>query len=96
MLEIPVIRWGQPYSSMEKVPVVHFETGETLAMMNQANGGLIKMDMRKAAKAREALRQFSIDQLCEMCSQAADLYLIPMGISTVCSLPPIIFILALI
>ena len=85
MLEIPVIRWGQPYSSMEKVPVVHFETGETLAMMNQANGGLIKMDMRKAAKAREALRQFSIDQLCEMCSQAADLYLtgtLPLGNGT--------------
>ena len=52
MLEIPVIRWGKPYTSMEKAPVIHFETGEELAQMDQANGGLIKMDMRKAKKAR--------------------------------------------
>ena len=30
MLEIPVIRWGQPYESLEKDTVVHFETGEVL------------------------------------------------------------------
>ena len=85
MLEIPVIRWGKPYESMEKTPVVHFETGETLANVNQANGGLIKMDMRKAAKAREILRQFTIEQLCEMCVKAADLYLnatLPLGNGT--------------
>ncbi len=85
MLEIPVIRWGQPYESMEKQPVVHFETGETLATVNQANGGLIKMDMRKAGKARDVLRQFSIEQLCEMCAKAADFYLngtLPLGNGT--------------
>ena len=59
MLEIPVIRWGQPYESMEQQPVVHFETGEELATVHQANGGLIKMDMRKAAKARDLLRQIA-------------------------------------
>ncbi|MBX3443361.1 MAG: aldehyde dehydrogenase [Planctomyces sp.] len=82
MLEIPVIRWGQPYESIDKQPVVHFETGEELAVMHQANAGLIKMDMRKAGKARDILRQFSVEQLCEMCSQAADLYLegtLPLG-----------------
>ena len=75
MLEIPVIRWGQPYESMEKQPVVHFETGEELASVHQANGGLIKMDMRKANKARDILRQFSIEELCEMAAKAADLYM---------------------
>ncbi|MEW4529311.1 aldehyde dehydrogenase family protein [Maioricimonas sp. JC845] len=85
MIEIPVIRWGQPYESMEQQPVVHFETGEELARMHQANGGLIKMDMRKSAKAREALRQFSIEQLCEMVGKAADLYMegtLPLGNGT--------------
>ncbi len=85
MLEIPVIRWGQPYESMERRPVVHFETGEELATVHQANGGLIKMDMRKAAKARDTLRQFSIDELCEMCVKAADLYMeaeLPLGSGT--------------
>ena len=85
MLEIPVIRWGQPYESMDKEPVVHFETGEELATVHQANGGLIKMDMRKANKARDILRQFSIEDLCGMAVKAADLYMegtLPLGDGT--------------
>jgi acyl-CoA reductase-like NAD-dependent aldehyde dehydrogenase len=85
MLEIPVIRWGQPYESMEKQPVVHFETGEELATVHQANGGLIKMDMRKANKARDILRQFSIEDLCGMAARAAELYMeadLPLGNGT--------------
>lgn len=85
MLEIPVIRWGQPYESVEKQPVVHFETGEELAVMHQANAGLIKLDGRKAGKARDVLRQFSIEELCEMCAKAADLYMegtLPLGTGT--------------
>ncbi|MFO1093563.1 MAG: aldehyde dehydrogenase family protein [Planctomycetaceae bacterium] len=85
MLEIPVVRWGQPYESVEKQPVVHFETGEELAVMHQANAGLIKLDGRKAGKARDILRQFSIEQLCGMCAKAADLYMegtLPLGSGT--------------
>jgi len=85
MLEIPVVRWGQPYESVEKQPVVHFETGEELAVMHQANAGLIKLDGRKAGKARDILRQFSIEQLCDMCVKAADLYMegtLPLGTGT--------------
>lgn len=85
MLEIPVIRWGKPYTSMEKAPVIHFETGEELAQMDQANGGLIKMDMRKAAKAREILLEFSIDELCEKAAKAAELFMtaeLPLGNGT--------------
>ena len=74
MIEIPVVRWGQPYESMEKKDVVHFETGETLATVHQANGGIIKMDIRKAGKAREVLREFQIEDLIEICKKAAELY----------------------
>ena len=74
MLEIPVIRWGKPYESLEKVPVTHFETGEPLANVHQANGGIVKMDMRKAQKARDALRQIPIRELLKMCVKAGDLY----------------------
>ena len=45
MIEIPVVRWGEPYESMEKMDVVHFESGETLAQVHEANAGLIKMDI---------------------------------------------------
>jgi acyl-CoA reductase-like NAD-dependent aldehyde dehydrogenase len=74
MLEIPAVRWGKPYESMEKKDVVHFETGETLATVHQANGGIVKMDMRKGQKARDILRQFKIADLIEMCKKAAELY----------------------
>jgi acyl-CoA reductase-like NAD-dependent aldehyde dehydrogenase len=85
MLEIPVIRWGKPYESMDKMDVVHFETGETLAQVHEANGGIIKMDMRKAKKARELLKQFSIEELIEKCKVAAKLYVdaeLPLGNGT--------------
>lgn len=85
MIEIPVIRWGKPYESMEKEEVVHFESGESLATVHQANGGIIKMDMKKAQNARNILRQFSIDDLIEKCKQAADFYLnatLPLGNGT--------------
>ena len=49
MIKIPVIRWGAPYESLENDSVVHFDTGEELATVGQANAGLIQRDMRKAA-----------------------------------------------
>ena len=85
MLEIPVIRWGKPYESLEKADVVHFETGEVMARMHQANAGLVQMDSRKANKAREILKQFSIADLIKKCEHASDLYLtatLPLGNGT--------------
>ena len=34
MIEIPIVRWGEPYESMEKMDVVHFESGETLSLIH--------------------------------------------------------------
>ena len=85
MIEIPVIRWGKPYESLEKADVVHFETGEVMAQMHQANAGLVKMDARKSAKARERLREFAPAELVDMCAKAADLFLdaeLPLGTGT--------------
>lgn len=85
MLEVPVIRWGKNYESMEQADVVHFETGETLAKVHQANGGIIKLDMKKAARARERLKEISIPDLITMCQKAADIFLnakLPLGNGT--------------
>ena len=56
MFEIPILRFGQVYESMEKVSIVHFDTGEELAKLHQATGAMVKLDLKKAQKAREALR----------------------------------------
>ena len=46
ILNIPILRWGKPYTSLDAEDVVHFITGETLARVSQANTGLLGRDMR--------------------------------------------------
>lgn len=82
MLNIPIYRWGKPYESLEHDEVVHFDTGEPIAKVSQANSAIIQRDLRKASKARDVLRQFSCDELIEKCSEAGELYTsatLPMG-----------------
>ncbi len=82
MLSIPALRWGQPYPSLEIETVVHFATGEAVANVSQANGGLVQRDMRNAQAARDALRAISCADLIERCKSAADAYLngtLPLG-----------------
>jgi acyl-CoA reductase-like NAD-dependent aldehyde dehydrogenase len=82
MIHLPVLRWGQPYTSMDVDPVVHFATGETIAEVSRANGGLIQRDMRKASRARDVLREISIDELITRAGKAGELYTngtLPMG-----------------
>jgi len=74
MINIPVIRWGKPYDSLDVNEVVHFSTAEPIARVGQANGGLIERDMRKAQRARDILLEFSCHELIERVAKAADLY----------------------
>ena len=73
MLQIPILRWGQPYTSMDVDEVVHFATGEPIAKVSRANGGLIQRDMRKAQRARDVLRDMSIDDLIARVGKAGEL-----------------------
>src|SRR5260370_23590447 len=85
MIHIPVLRWGEPYKSMDLDKVVHFQTGEALAEVSRANGGLIERDMRHAKRAREVLREIPIAELLKMVKKAADLYTsaeLPLGDGT--------------
>src|SRR5918994_1687163 len=85
MLHLPVLRWGQPYTSMDVDEVVHFSTGEPIARVSRANGGMIGRDMRKAQGARDVLRKIPIDDLIAKVARAGELYTdaeIPMGDGT--------------
>jgi acyl-CoA reductase-like NAD-dependent aldehyde dehydrogenase len=82
MINIPVLRWGQPYTSLEEDNVVHFISGETLAKVGQANPGLLAKDIRHLPRAREVLREIPCRDLIQMMKKAADLYrdgTLPMG-----------------
>ncbi len=82
MVNIPILRWGQPYTSLEADTVNHFVTGETLAKVSQANPGLLAKDIRMAQRAREVLREIPCRDLVQIMKKAADLYrdgTLPMG-----------------
>lgn len=75
MIHIPVLRWGEPYKSLDIKEIVHFETGELLAEVSQANPGLIGRDMRQALRARDILREIPCRELLAMLKNAAGLFM---------------------
>lgn len=75
MPHFPVLRWGQPYESLDVAPVIHFATGEPLGEVSQANAGMVVRDMRQSVQAREALLKIPIPELCTRLGKAADLFL---------------------
>jgi acyl-CoA reductase-like NAD-dependent aldehyde dehydrogenase len=70
---------------MEVDEVVHFSTGEPIARVSRANGGLIQRDARKAQRARDVLREIPIEELITRVGKAGELYMnatLPMGTGT--------------
>jgi acyl-CoA reductase-like NAD-dependent aldehyde dehydrogenase len=67
---------------MDVDEVVHFATGEPIARVSRANGGLIQRDMRHAQRARDVLRTISVDELIDRVGRAGQLYMngtLPVG-----------------
>ena len=73
MLNIPIVRWGKPYDSLETDEVRHFATVKPIATVSQANGGIIQRDLKKVRQARDTLKQFRCHEIIEMMKQAHDL-----------------------
>ena len=85
MIHFPVLRWGEPYESLETEEVVHFATGEPVARVSQASQGMVARDMRRALQARNALRDVAPSDLLAITRRAADLFMtadLPLGDST--------------
>ena len=74
MLKIPVLRWGQPYESLEVDEIVHFASGEPIAQVGQAGGGIVQRDVRYAQRARDRLREFKPTELIDRIGRAAEFY----------------------
>src|SRR6478672_5135606 len=85
MIRIPVLRWGEPYESLETDKVVHFATGEVLAEVGRSNAAMVERDMRFAQRARDVLREIPIKDLLQMMKTAGELYAkaeLPLGDGT--------------
>ncbi len=74
MIRVPVLRWGQPYQSLETNTVSHFLSGEAVAEVDQAPGGIVRRDLRKAGRARQILREIPSREILGMMKEAARLY----------------------
>jgi hypothetical protein len=75
LLHIPILRQGKVYESLDKTEVGDHRGGGAIAQISQANGGLIRKDMRKITLAREILRSHSCEELLEITRQAGELFL---------------------
>lgn len=74
MIELPAIRWGEPYESLEIDQVNHFYTGEPVAKVHTVGAGIIRRDAKKARRARRALQAMSPAELIEKCKKAGELF----------------------
>ncbi len=75
MLNIPLLRHGEPYTSLDVAFIPHHQTREMFVEVSQANAGLIRRDLRDQAMARAKLARFSTADLVAMCRLAADHFL---------------------
>lgn len=72
---IPVLRFGQPYRSLDTVVVKSHRDGTPLAEVGQANVGLVRRDLMRAHEAAAVLRAMPVAQLIDICGRAAELFL---------------------
>ncbi len=85
MINLPLLRAGQPYTSLDTVEVSHIATGKPLVNISQANRGLIARDLLAMEKNREALQAHSVAELLAICKKAAELFStaeLPLGDTT--------------
>ena len=75
MLHLPILRWGQPYRSVNQVVTPHFRTRQPFVSMSQANIGLIRRDLLKQAEARALLVKIPVADLVRMAAAAAGHFL---------------------
>ena len=75
MIHIPILRAGLSYKSLNLARVSHIQTGEPLAIVSQANRGLIAKDLYQAKENKRALEDLSVSELLAICKRAADLFM---------------------
>lgn len=77
MLHLPILRHGVPYRSLDVLAVPHHRTREPFVEISQANGGVIRRDLRAEMQeeAQRALAAIPFERLLETCAAAAGHFL---------------------
>jgi Aldehyde dehydrogenase family len=85
MLHIPILRKGNPYTSVDIDYAPDFKTREPFVGMSQANGGLIRRDLLDQDAMRQALASFTTRDLLDICKRGGEHFLhdsLPIGEGT--------------
>jgi acyl-CoA reductase-like NAD-dependent aldehyde dehydrogenase len=73
MIDVPILRGGQPYHSMEKVELRDYATGELVARLSIANPGLISRDLLQDAWT--PLQDLSVQEILDILREAAGYFM---------------------
>ncbi|HIC69136.1 MAG TPA: aldehyde dehydrogenase, partial [Candidatus Latescibacteria bacterium] len=82
MIHIPILRWGEAYYSLKRSTLRDIRTGEPVAEMSLANGGLIGRDLGQVAECQRRLAAVGCEELVEICGRAAKVFVegeLPLG-----------------
>jgi acyl-CoA reductase-like NAD-dependent aldehyde dehydrogenase len=75
MIQIPALRFGKVYTSMDKATLVHHATGEPVAEVSQVTGSMIARDLGQMERAHRLLASIPVRDILAMYKQAADYFL---------------------
>lgn len=73
-VHLPLLRAGEPYFSLDALPLPDLRTGEVVAEVSQANPGLIARDLSHSGRAPAALDEMPVRDLLAVCRRAAELF----------------------
>ena len=74
-IQIPALRFGKPYTSLDKAKIVHHVTGEPVAEVSQVTGSQISRDIGQMERAHQELRKIPIREILAIYNKAADLFI---------------------
>ena len=74
MIQIPALRFGKPYTSLDKATLTHHVTGEPVAEVSQVTGSQIARDVGGMERAHKELRAIPVRDILGMYKKAADYF----------------------
>jgi acyl-CoA reductase-like NAD-dependent aldehyde dehydrogenase len=74
MIQIPALRFGKPYTSLDKATLIHHATGEPIAEVSQVTGSQIARDVGGMERAHRELRAIPVRDILAMYKKAADYF----------------------
>jgi len=72
---LPALRFGQPYRSLDSVPVTDLHSRQTLAELSVVNAGILRRDLKRIETAFERLRALPVARLLAISRRAGALFL---------------------